>query len=128
MNKHTEMKNSNQCTAPAKTAQRPWYAKPWVVVSVIVLAVGAVLGLLMGAAWYSEQLRRGTLVLTSAGCQVLVHHGMKVDPLDQGLCALHARFKDMRGSKPPRMLVRSDEGVQVELLASEVVSRGSRAD
>ena len=128
MNKHTEMKNSNQCTAPAKTAQRPWYAKPWVVVSVIVLAVGAVLGLLMGAAWYSGQPRQGMLVLTSAGCQVLAHHGMKTEPLDQGLCALHARFKDVRGSKPPRMLVRDDDGVQVEFLASEVVSRGSKVD
>jgi len=128
MNKHTEMKNSNQTTPADKAALRPWFAKPWVVVSIIVLVVGTVFGMLMGAVWYSGQPRPGMLVITSAGCQVLAHHGMKTEPLDQGLCALHARFKDVRGSKPPRMLVRSDDGVQVEFLASEVVSRGSKVD
>lgn len=124
MNKHTDMKNTNQAAPADKTAQRPWYAALWAVVSIIVLAVGSVLGLLMGAAWYSGQLRQGTLVLTTVGCNVLAHHGMKTEALDQGLCTLRARFKDVRGSKPPRMLVRDDGGVQVELLASEVVSRG----
>lgn len=128
MNKQSGTTNCNRTTLADKTAKRPWYAKQWVVISIILVPVGTVLGMLMGAAWYSEQLRRGTLVLTSAGCQVLVHQGMKVEPLDQGLCALYAQFKDVRGSKPPRMLVRTDDGVQVECLASEVVSRGSRAD